>query len=1171
MGTTGSTNFPTTANAFDRIFNLNVPNIPVNLLSGLGAYYANGADIIISKFDSTGSTLKASTFLGGTNTDGINNGLNKHNYADEIRGEIDLDKKGNVYIASCTRSNNNPITSFGFQTTKPISATPQIDGIIYKLDHNLKSLIWTNYLGGSNDDATYSIAIANNNDIYVTGGTLSANFPVTSLANKTSYSGDNDGYISHISEDGNTLAHSTYFGSSNYDQSYFIELDSEDHAHIFGQTSAPKGDFIDNANYHDSLGGQFIAKFKAQLDTIIWSTRFGNGDGDPDISPTAFLVDVCNTIYLSGWGSSIQGGSLTTHKLDITNDAYQATTDNHDFYIMAISSDGNSLVYGSYIGAPDNTEHVDGGTSRFDRKGKIYQAVCAGCGGFSSFPTYPKPGAWSNTNNSGPNGCNLAVFKMDFLLPIVIADFDFPNTGCAPFTPSFKNLSLQQSQTTFLWNFGDGTTSTQFEPNHTFTSPGVYNVKLFVTDLASCNLTDSVERKITILNNSITTLPKAIVCNGNPVQIGIPQNNDPNLSISWSPTTAINNTNISNPFVNPIQNTTYSLIINNGICLDTINQFVELDSVSVEISGNSSVCSKNAPFLLTAITKGTASNYQWSTQPDFSTTLPANSGGESIWVTPAGTNATFTYYLKATSNNGCIATDTFELSIQDLKNHISASFSNPGTTCVPAKIDFNNTSNSLPTSSYLWLFDDGSTSTTKDPSHTFLKKGNHTVTLIANDVSICHQSDTFSMVINIRADSNYTVNYTACSQQDTEIGIPADPIKGITYSWIPANGVSNSSIRNPKVNLINDESFLLVVNHVCTDSITNLVSVSQIQAETDSIFITCSDHPTVNLVGNSNNTGAQFVWSSKSNLSDTLNTSLADSTLIAHPVNTYQYYYFNVKNKDGCQEKDSIYVVISDQTLSITADTFICQQDTIQLHATNNFIDNPMDFYWTPSSKIIGSADTSTIIVAPPTTTTYYLSAVNDSGCTFTHSVLVEVSELNNLVVDAHTKEDSVLLGFSTLLTALPNPGFNYQWTPAKSVAQPNEAITQVSPEQTTKYTVLISDPNNSTCSYSNEVTVHVYEINCGEPEIFIPNAFSPNGDNENDEYLVTGDIIEKIDLQIYNRWGEMVFETTKIEKGWDGTYNGKKVDPTVFVYHLSVTCINRAKFTKKGNITVIR
>lgn len=1162
LGTTGSTDFPTTSNGFDTSFNINNPVIPVNIAS-TGVFYANGADITVSRFDSSGNNLIGGTYLGGKHTDGINDGVNKYNYADEFRGEIEIDKKGNVYIVSCTRSNDNPTTSIGFQTSKLPPSTPHIDGIVYKLSQDLSTLEWVNYIGGNDGDAAYSITIDQNNDIYITGGTYSNNFPVTPLAYDTSYNGVNEAFIAKISEDGNTLLYSSYYGTTDYDQSYFVELDHEDYPHIFGQTAGPRGQLVHNALYNDSSGGQFITKFTPELDSVIWSTRFGTGSGTPDISPTAFLVDVCSAVYLSGWGA--------TAGLDTAGGPYQPTTDDKDFYIMVMSADANTLEYATYIGGTGTGgDHVDGGTSRFDRKGKIYQAVCAGCGNDDTFPTHPNPGAWSNTNNTTYfQGCNLAVFKMDFLLPIVVADFDFPTSGCAPFTVPFTNLSLQQSQTTFVWDFGDGSTSTAFEPNHTYQFPGVYTVTLKVSDAATCNLADSISRQISIFNNAKSILPNIANCNNEGVQIGVPSTTDPYINTSWSPTAYLSDSTVSNPIANPPITTTYTLMIDNGICIDTVIQTVEIDSISVIINGQSTVCLQDAPFLLTSNTHGNSVNYHWSNYPDFSDSIPSNPGGQSVWVTP--TDSVNTYYLEVTSNKGCIGIDSFQIAVKDLQNPVLASFSDPGLHCAPAIVNFVNTSDSLSSTTYLWDFGDGNQSSLSNPTNVFQSKGVYTVTLVAYDSSICPQSDTFSMDVTIKADSNYTVNTLACFNQETEIGIPADTIAGTTYSWTPTTGLSDSTINNPTVTLTQDAVYLLVVNHVCTDSVLNTVSVTPISAETDSLFIICSDNPSFTQSGNSNGTGVEFVWSTNSNLTDTLNTSLTDSTFTTSQSNTILNYYFNVTSAQGCQEMDSIQVVVSDQTVSLSGDTFICQQDTIRLTATNQFPVNGMDYYWTSDGPIIGNKDTSTILVAPIKDTYYHLTAINDSGCVFEDSILVEVSALNNQVVIATADDDSVIVGFSTVLRADPANGYNYSWTPTAGLDEPNESVTNAAPTQTTTYTVYITDPNNSNCSYSSDVTIHTYEINCGEPDIFIPNAFSPNNDGENDEYLVIGRVIEELELQIFNRWGELVFETTDPTKGWDGTFNGKMVDPVVLVYQLRVTCIDRAEFTKKGNITVIR
>jgi gliding motility-associated-like protein len=939
--------------------------------------------------------------------------------------------------------------------------------------------------------------------------------------------------------------------------------------HLFGQTSAPANELIANANYHDTLGGQFIVKLKPQLDSIIWATRFGRGDGTPDISPTAFLVDVCSAIYLSGWGSVVLSGtSLTTNGLDTIGNPYQGTTDDHDFYVMVISDDGNSLMYATYFGGTSR-EHVDGGTSRFDRKGKVYQAVCAGCGGLSDFPTAPNPGAYSNSNNAPGVGCNLAVFKMDFLLPIVIADFDVPTSGCAPFSVTFDNLSIQQSSTKFLWDFGDGTTASTFEPSHTYNNAGVYTVKLLVTDAATCNLGDSVTLEITVLNNTNSNLPDAISCDGLGTDIGVPQNNDPNLNLTWIPSTYLSDTLISNPFANPPINTQYQLIVDNGVCFDTLVQNVVIDSIKIEITGDSAVCSVNAPFLLGSTVFGTPSSYHWSNYGNFSDTLNSDSTDNFVFITPP--DSVNYYFAEVTSLKGCKGIDTFLIRQKDVQNPVKASFSEPGSGCAPYTVNFQNTTDSTAITTYYWDLGNGITSTLSNPNTVYTTKGIYTATLISYDTSICSQIDTFSLQIVVREDSNYTVSHLACSGQDTEIGIPADTTTGTTYTWIPTNGLSNPTINNPEVNITQSTTYLLVVQHVCTDSVTNTVTVEPISANTDSIIIICSDNPTVDLKGNSNGTGINFVWSSSANFTDTLNTNLNDSTLRVTQTNTYQHYYLQVESALGCFETDSSLSVISDQTITTSPDSFICQNDTLLLHAINGYPYNAMDFFWSPASDIIGQTDTSTITIAPLKNTTYYVSAINDSGCVFMDTLEVEVSLLNAQSIIATTDDDSLILGLSTTLRATPSTGFNYSWIPNANLDTPNQSTTIASPEITTTYTVFVTDPKNSSCSYKNEVEVVVFEVNCGEPDIFIPNAFSPNLDGEHDIYRISGNVIQTMELQIYNRWGELVFESNDVNKGWDGTFNGKQVDPTVFVYQLKVVCIDNKEYSTKGNITIVR
>jgi len=124
--------------------------------------------------------------------------------------------------------------------------------------------------------------------------------------------------------------------------------------------------------------------------------------------------------------------------------------------------------------------------------------------------------------------------------------------------------------------------------------------------------------------------------------------------------------------------------------------------------------------------------------------------------------------------------------------------------------------------------------------------------------------------------------------------------------------------------------------------------------------------------------------------------------------------------------------------------------------------------------------------------------------------------------------------------------------------------------DSSTTYRVTITDLNTG-CEVVALRRLKVFEVNCGEPDIFIPTAFSPNSDLTNDILYVRGANIKEVEFQLFNRWGELVFETTEIDKGWNGTFNGKKVDPGVFVYQIKAICFDGQEFIDKGNITLLK
>ena len=648
FGTTGSSDFPVTPSSYQTTFKGGPPFSPI----GIGVSFPQGSDIFVSRISMNGTSLLSSTFLGGTQNDGINNSLKlKFNYADEVRGEIDIDNQNNIYVATCTESTDFPIIN-GFQQ----NSNGEQEGCIIKMDNQLSSIIWSSYLGGARDDAIYSLAIDEEDNIYVTGGTNSNNFPVSSNAYLNNYqdSINSDAFITQIKSNGLQILNSSYFGTSYYDQSYFVEIGNKGQVYLFGQTKSIGTQLVNNANYFQSDGGQFIAVFSADLASLIRSTVVGTGKGTPDISPTAFLVDVCDKIYIAGWGSNL-GGPLSTLNLPTTNNplAHQQTTDGNDFYLMVIDDQLSNILYATYFGGPQSNEHVDGGTSRFDKKGIIYQSVCAGCGGNTDFPIEPNPGAVSTTNNS--TNCNNAVFKFNFNFPLAIADFNTSLIGCSK-TLNFDNLSTSPSQTPiYNWSFGDGQTSSLKNPTHTYSLAGQYVVTLVVNDPGSCNISDTISKTIYILSNSSDTLDDIEKCVDEYKQIGLLPVNNNLINYFWFPSSGLSAIDICNPICDIQSTTNYQLIVTDGSCTDTLFQTIKVIDFELETTQDTTYC--NDPILISATSVLPQNNILWSSSIAFTDTL--SEINELIVSNPG------TYFIKI-ENQECFQIDSVTIVSENL-------------------------------------------------------------------------------------------------------------------------------------------------------------------------------------------------------------------------------------------------------------------------------------------------------------------------------------------------------------------------------------------------------------------------------------------------------------------------------------------------------------------------
>jgi gliding motility-associated-like protein len=604
-------------------------------LRGAGSIGPGGQwDVIVTKFNAAGSNLIGSVRIGGSGNDGVNvrhkfpnpgPGFTDQNYGDDARSEVVVDEAGNIYVAGCTQSNNFPVTAGALQST--LSGTQ--DALVLKFNPTLTNLDFATYLGGSGYDAAYVLTVEAGGDILVAGGTMSNNFPGDKLGTVgAGFEGGNlDGFIARISNNGTQLRKSTYIGTAANDQLYGIQKDKNGFIYVMGTST---GNFpVRNAAFRQAGGKQFIAKLQPDFTGYVYSTVFGTNNPNPNISPTAFLVDNCENVYVSGWGGNIIPGAsyaiAPTTGLTVTPDAIKANTDGIDFYFFVLEKDAVSQLYGSFFGQqdpsnPGSHDHVDGGTSRFDENGIIYQGICANCNG-GQFPT--TPGTISPNNPSAR--CNLAVVKINFDLSGVRTGIQSfidgqrrDSSGCVPATIEFVDSIAIGKR--FEWSFGDGSpqvlTDTPFTV-HTFDRVGNYRVRLIAIDDEKCIPRDTAYINVRVRVDRVRLNADAVL---------LPPCQDLNYRFN----------NLSTPFPGkPFK-----------------------DSSFVWIFGDNSA--------------------------------PLRAGLESVthkYPSPG----TYNVQLILADTNYCNAPDTFRLQVR-VNPNVGARFEAPLTICAPARLTMNNTS-----------------------------------------------------------------------------------------------------------------------------------------------------------------------------------------------------------------------------------------------------------------------------------------------------------------------------------------------------------------------------------------------------------------------------------------------------------------------------------------------
>jgi uncharacterized protein (TIGR03437 family) len=388
VGNTSTPNLATSSGVFQPSF------------GGETAQYQNG-DAFVAKFSPTGALVYL-TYLGGS--------------GDDTASAVAVDSAGNAYVTGCTTSMDFPIAGTPYQSTFGGSSGGQIlvfgDAFVTKLNASGTKLIYSTYLGGGADDFGTAIAVDAAGDAYVTGGTRSANFPVTAGAYQTRLAGvggqliktccdlplfdPGDAFVTELNPNGSGIIFSTFLGGSLDDVGFAIALDSSANVYVGGFTlslnfptsagayqthfggSEPDNEFF-------TFGDGFVSKLNRTGTALIYSTYFG-GPGDDNVMGIA--VDAAGNAYLTGststpnWATpgafQMTYGGYTEGSFEEANPYVEQLIG--DAYAAKLNPAGTALIYFTYLGGAYN----DGGSAiAIDSAGNAYIT------GFADSPNFP--------------------------------------------------------------------------------------------------------------------------------------------------------------------------------------------------------------------------------------------------------------------------------------------------------------------------------------------------------------------------------------------------------------------------------------------------------------------------------------------------------------------------------------------------------------------------------------------------------------------------------------------------------------------------------------------------------------------------------------------------------------------------------------------------------------
>ncbi len=320
-------------------------------------------------------------------------------------------------------------------------------------------------------------------------------------------------------------------------------------------------------------------------------------------------------------------------------------------------------------------------------------------------------------------------------------------------------------------------------------------------------------------------------------------------------------------------------------------------------------------------------------------------------------------------------------------------------------------------------------------------------------------------------------------------------------------------------------------------------------------------------LGVSNNLGLPVTYTD-----DQGNVLAISDSLMLDSIGSIMSITATVTDEFGCSDSIVFNFIDFDPDIDVTFPGMpdgqsACANEDFEIVLVNNDSTMMFDFVWSPEGAIVSGQGTGSVIANLDGSQDLTVEVTDPgSGCSTTITIPIDVVDLD-IDVTSSDDDNEIFQGQDVDITVNSSGDIvDILWDNGVTTATQT-----VSPDETTTYTVTITDSNG--CMATGQITITVIPPTCSVDDIFIPTAFSPNNDGNNDVLMVRSNFIQEIDFQILNRYGQEVFRTTDPMEAWNGRFEntGSELSPDVFAYCVRVVCINDEEFITAGTVSLVR